>query len=66
MCPVELRVHEEVIKTHLVPTNFELGRVPRRILVRRALNMTPRRLVGRHVTVDVKRQLDYCESVRAN
>ena len=49
---------------YLVSAHFELGRIPRRVLVGRALDMTPWRFIGRHVTVDVEWQLDCDPSVR--
>ena len=49
---------------YLVSAHFELGRIPRRVLVGRALDMTPWRFIGRHVTVDVEWQLDCDLSVR--
>jgi hypothetical protein len=51
-------------KAYLVSANFELGCIPRRVLVRRTLDVTPRCLVRRYVTVNVERQLDCDPSVR--
>ena len=46
------------MRAYLVPANFELGCVPSRVLVSRALDVSPRRLVSCHVAVNVERQLD--------
>ena len=43
---------------YLVSAHFELGRIPRRVFVSRALDMTAWCFIGRHVTVDVEWQLD--------
>jgi hypothetical protein len=48
---------------YLVSAHFELGRIPCRVLVRRALNVTPGCFISRHVTVDVKWQLNCDPSV---
>lgn len=51
-------------KAYLVSANFELGCIPRRVLVRRTSDVTPGCLVRRYVTVNVERQLDCDSSVR--
>ena len=45
-------------KMYLVSAHFELGRIPRRVLVSRALGMTLWCFIRRHVTVDVEWQPD--------
>lgn len=44
--------------------HFELGRIPRRVLVSRASDVTPRCFIRCHVTVDVEWQLDWGSSAR--
>ena len=51
-------------KAYLVSANFELGCIPRRVLVRRTSNMAPGCLVRRYIAVNVEGQLDCDLSVR--
>ena len=39
--------------------DFELGHVPRGVLVRRPLNMSKLSLISSEVVVDIQRQLDW-------
>jgi hypothetical protein len=45
---------EDVDMAYLVPTNFELGSIPSRILVRRSLYMAKLRFVRGAVAVDIQ------------
>ena len=54
----------ETGSAHFVPADFELGRVPRCVLVRRPLDVAPWRFIRRNVTMNVERHLDCDMSAR--
>ena len=61
---VILGASREPGSAHFVPADFELGRVPRRVLVCRALDVAPWRFIRRNVTMDVEWQFNCDMSAR--